>query len=214
MEATLEQFKNKFNVSRETIEKIAIYKDFILESNKKFNLIGKSTEKDLFIRHFADSAQLYGHFKNTDHLFDFGSGAGFPGMIIKLISDDHNQKINVYLVDKSKKKCDFLFELANKLNIKIIILNNLVSDIKVPKNSSVTSRAFKSLINTFDEMKKNIKNVSQFILLKGKSYQKEIDEALLKYEFKCEKFKSITSNEGKILKIKEVNIIQSKVVNA
>ena len=135
-------------------------------------------------------------------------------MIIKLISDDHNQKINVYLVDKSKKKCDFLFELANKLNIKIIILNNLVSDIKVPKNSSVTSRAFKSLINTFDEMKKNIKNVSQFILLKGKSYQKEIDDALLKYEFKCEKFKSMTSNEGKILKIKEVNIIQPKVVNA
>ena len=214
MEAALEEFKNKFNVSRETIEKIAIYKDFILESNKKFNLIGKSTEKDLFIRHFTDSAQLYGYFKNTDHLFDFGSGAGFPGMIIKLISENHNQKINVYLVDKSKKKCDFLFELADKLNIKIIILNNLVSDIKMPKNSSVTSRAFKSLINTFDEMKKNIKNVNQFILLKGKSYQKEIDDALLKYEFKCEKFKSITSNEGKILKIKEVNIIQSKVVNA
>jgi 16S rRNA (guanine527-N7)-methyltransferase len=214
MEAALQKFKNKFNVSRETIEKIAIYKDFILESNKKFNLIGKSTEKDLFIRHFTDSAQLYGYFKNTDHLFDFGSGAGFPGMIIKLISEDHNQKINVYLVDKSKKKCDFLFELADKLNIKIIILNNLVSDIKMPKNSSVTSRAFKSLINTFDEMKKNIKNVKQFILLKGKSYQQEIDDALHKYEFKCQKYKSITSDEGKILKIEEVNIIQSEVVNA
>jgi 16S rRNA G527 N7-methylase RsmG len=84
----------------------------------------------------------------------------------------------------------------------------------MPKNSSVTSRAFKSLINTFDEMKKNIKNVKQFILLKGKSYQQEIDDALLKYEFKYQKYKSITSDEGKILKIEEVNIIQSEVVNA
>jgi 16S rRNA (guanine527-N7)-methyltransferase len=46
----------KFNVSRETIEKLNKYKDFLLTSNKSLNLIGKTTENQIFIRHFADSA--------------------------------------------------------------------------------------------------------------------------------------------------------------
>ena len=59
MDMDVEFFIKKFNVSRETIEKLKKYKDFLLISNKYLNLIGKTTENQIFTRHFADSSQIY-----------------------------------------------------------------------------------------------------------------------------------------------------------
>ena len=59
MNNDIEFFIKKFNVSRETIKKLIIYNDFLLENNKLLNLIGKTTEKLVFSRHFKDSAQIY-----------------------------------------------------------------------------------------------------------------------------------------------------------
>ena len=59
MDEDIDFFKKKFNVSRETIEKLKIYHKFIVEKNKTLNLIGKNTEKSIFSRHFKDSAQIY-----------------------------------------------------------------------------------------------------------------------------------------------------------
>ncbi len=59
MNKDVEFFIEKFNVSRETIEKLNKYKDFLISSNKLLNLIGKTTENRIFSRHFIDSAQIY-----------------------------------------------------------------------------------------------------------------------------------------------------------
>jgi len=59
MDKDVEFFAKKFNVSRETIEKLNKYKDFLVSSNKLLNLIGKTTENYIFSRHFTDSAQIY-----------------------------------------------------------------------------------------------------------------------------------------------------------
>jgi len=59
MDKDVEFFIKKFNVSRETIEKLNKYKDFLVISNKLLNLIGKTTENHIFSRHFTDSAQIY-----------------------------------------------------------------------------------------------------------------------------------------------------------
>ena len=56
MDFDVEFFNKKFNVSRETIEKLNKYKDFLLTRNKYLNLIGKTTENQIFTRHFTDSA--------------------------------------------------------------------------------------------------------------------------------------------------------------
>ena len=84
MNKDIEFFIKKFNVSRETIEKLNIYNDFLLENNKLLNLIGKTTENNVFSRHFADSAQLYDLIADKSEIVDIGSGAGFPGLIIKI----------------------------------------------------------------------------------------------------------------------------------
>ena len=204
-------FKNKFNVSRETIEKLNIYVDFLIYSNKYLNLIGKTTEKTVFLRHFADSGQICDLIDNKNNIIDIGSGAGFPGVILKLLLDDKKIKSNVELIEKSPKKCKFLIELNKKLNIDIKIVNIRLEDYKFKNMNVVVSRAFKKTSETLAILLKNKNLIKDIILLKGKSYQLELDDAIKKYSFNFEKFQSITSEEGKIIKI---NNLQPKVVNA
>jgi 16S rRNA (guanine527-N7)-methyltransferase len=204
MNKDIEFFIKKFNVSRETIEKLKIYNDFLLENNKLFNLIGKTTENHIFSRHFTDSAQIYDLIEDKSQIVDIGSGAGFPGFIIKILMDSKNVEGNVVLIDKSPKKCKFLNDLSNKLDVKLKIQNVRLEDYKFNKISTIVSRAFKKVIDTIDILYKNNDKIRAIILMKGKTYQQELEFAKKKYTFDVEKFRSITSDESYIIKIRNI----------
>ena len=204
MNKDVEFFIKKFNVSRETIEKLNIYNDFLLENNKLLNLIGKTTENNVFSRHFIDSAQIYDLIDDKSEIIDIGSGAGFPGVIIKILMDSKKVDGNVVLLDKSPKKCKFLNDLLNKLDLKFKIQNVKLEDYKFNKISTIVSRAFKKAIETIDILFKNNDKIRSIILMKGKTYQQELEEAKKKYTVDVEKFRSITSDESYILKISNI----------
>ena len=206
MNNDIEFFIKKFNVSRETIEKLNIYNDFLLENNKLLNLIGKTTEKHVFLRHFKDSAQIYNLIEDKSEIIDIGSGAGFPGIIIKILMVNDKIEGNVVLIDKSPKKCKFLQDLSNKLSLILKIENLRLEDYKFNKISTVVSRAFKKVIETIDLLFKNNDKIKSIILMKGKTYQQELDDAKKKYTFHVEKFRSITSDESYILKISNIKL--------
>jgi 16S rRNA (guanine527-N7)-methyltransferase len=206
MNKDIEFFIKKFNVSRETIEKLNIYNDFLLENNKLLNLIGKTTEKDVFSRHFKDSSQIYNLIEDKSEIIDIGSGAGFPGIIIKILMDNDKIKGNVVLIDKSPKKCKFLKDLSNKINTILKIENLRLEDYKFNNISTVVSRAFKKTVETIDIIFKNNEKIRNIILIKGKTYQQELDDAKKKYTFHVEKFRSITSDESYVLKISNIKL--------
>jgi len=206
MDDNVEFFIKKFNVSRETIDKLKIYKDFLILSNKKLNLIGKTTENSIYSRHFLDSAQIYNIINKKLDIVDLGSGAGFPGLIINLLMEDEKIDGKVILIEKSNKKSNFLLNISNLLNLKIKIYSKKLEDYNFNNQSSVVSRAFKSTLSTLDLLFKNISKIEEIVLLKGKTYQQEIDDAKKKYTFNIEKFKSITSDESYILKITDVKL--------
>jgi 16S rRNA (guanine527-N7)-methyltransferase len=204
MDLDVEFLIKKFNVSRETIEKFNKYKDFLLTSNKSLNLIGKTTENHLFSRHFIDSAQIYDLIDDKSEIIDLGSGAGFPGVILKILMDNNKISGNITLIDKSPKKCKFLQDLSNKLGLTLKIVNLKVENFKFNKISTLVSRAFKNTVDTIDILLKNNDKIRHIILIKGKTYQQEIEEAKKKYTFDVEKFRSITSDESCILKITNI----------
>jgi 16S rRNA (guanine527-N7)-methyltransferase len=204
MDKNIEFFIKKFNVSRETIEKLNIYNDFLLKNNKLLNLIGKTTENHIFSRHFTDSAQIYDLIDDKSEIVDIGSGAGFPGVIIKIFMDSKKIEGNIVLIDKSPKKCKFLNDLSNKLGLTLKIQNVRLEDYKFSKISTIVSRAFKKVIDTIDILFKNNDKIKSIILMKGKTYQHELDDAKKKYTFDLEKFRSITSDESYILKISNI----------
>ena len=197
-------FIKKFNVSRETVEKLNKYKDFLLNSNKSLNLIGKTTEKHIFSRHFTDSAQIYNLIEDKSEIIDLGSGAGFPGVIIKILMENNKVDGNIILIEKSPKKSYFLQDLSNKLDLNLKIINLKVENYKFNKISTVVSRAFKNTVDTIDILIKNNDKIRTIILIKGKTYQQELENAKKKYTFDLEKFRSITSDESYILKITNI----------
>ena len=204
MDKDVEFFIKKFNVSRETIEKLNKYKDFLVSSNKLLNLIGKTTENNIFFRHFIDSAQIYDLIQDKSEIIDLGSGGGFPGVILKILMDYNKKIVNITLIEKSPKKCKFLKDLTDKLDLTIKIVNLKIENFNLNKISTIVSRAFKNTVDTMDILFKNNDKIEGIILLKGKTYQQELDDAKKKYTFDAEKFRSITSDESFILKITNV----------
>jgi 16S rRNA (guanine527-N7)-methyltransferase len=204
MDEDIDFFKKKFNVSRETIEKLKIYHKFLIEKNKTLNLIGKNTEKSIFSRHFKDSAQIYDLLDKKLNIIDIGSGAGFPGIIVKILMENESLNGNIILIEKSSKKSTFLRDLCIKLDLKVKIENRRLEIYDFLENSAVVSRAFKSILDTINILYTNIENIRELVLLKGKTYQQEIDDAKKKYTFDLEKFKSITSDGSSIIKIKNI----------
>ena len=102
------QITNFYPISVSEIEKLESFVAILLKYNQEYNLIGKSTIDDIWHRHILDSAQLLQYIKNKDSVVgDFGSGAGFPGVVLSILGVKE-----VHLIEKSFRKCEFL-KLAN-----------------------------------------------------------------------------------------------------
>ena len=196
-------------VSRETYEKFEIYFENLIKWQKSINLVSNSTLENIWIRHILDSAQLYKYTSNIKgNILDFGSGAGFPGLILAMMG---NQNIN--LVESDERKCTFIREIARLSNTKIRIHNSRIEKLKFIKPELITARALaplKKLIEyTENYMKKEVKlnqNKVNLLFLKGKNYRKELDDLEKTRNFDIEIFPSISDEYGKILYLKNVNM--------
>jgi 16S rRNA (guanine527-N7)-methyltransferase len=198
---TEQHFRKITNVSYETITKLNKYLILLKNSQLKFNLVSNKSLEDIWNRHFLDSFQIIKFIGNNKRMLDFGSGAGFPGMVCGICSTNY-----VYLVDSNKKKVSFLKQIKKKLNLKnVFVYHTRIENFRTKKKFDVIcSRAVSSLANllsyTIDFSNLN----TRFIFLKGKKVDKEIIFSKKKwsYNLKCET--SITNKEGKILIIKNL----------
>ena len=85
----IDTFTRFTRVSRETITSLKKYEDALIKANKTLNLVGNSTIKDIWTRHFLDSVQVIDFIdKNDNTLVDLGSGAGFPGLVLAIVLND------------------------------------------------------------------------------------------------------------------------------
>ena len=126
-----------------------LYNYFVMlkEWNNKFNLTSILEENEVFLLHFFDSLCLIKaiNLNNVNNLLDFGTGAGFPGMVIALLF----KNIKVTLIESNNKKCVFLNELKEKLNINNVdIINDRIENYGIKnreKYDVVTCRAVTSI---------------------------------------------------------------------
>lgn len=191
---------NALKFTNNDVEKLESLRNSLLEYNARYNLISKTTEKSIWSRHILDSAQLI-KFLNTDSkadLIDFGSGAGFPGLVIAIFNK--NSDFHVKLYEKSPVKRDFLHLITEKLDIKLKISDNVYeSQIEA---DIIVCRAFKKLDQIIKISREIVKKPHKILILKGKNAQDEINNVSLgpNYSYKLEK--SITDFDSKIIIIK------------
>ena len=190
--------KNDLGFSNSSIEKIKKFNNYLLQYNKSYNLISKSTENDIWYRHILDSAQIikFIDFSKIKNLADFGSGAGFPGLIIALYNE--NSTFHVKLYEKSQVKRDFLRDVKNNLNIKNITIENNVYNKEVLADV-IVCRAFKKLDEILGISREIVKKPHKLIILKGKNAQSEINNVSLESNYSYKMEKSITDDDSKII---------------
>lgn len=111
-------------LDKRQIEQFSIYLDELKKWNGRFNLIGPATDEEIIKRHFLDSLSVLSVLPTpctlhpTPYFLDVGTGAGFPGIPVKIVLPD----ISLTLLDSSKKKTEFLRHLCKKLDIKAEII--------------------------------------------------------------------------------------------
>ena len=181
-------------VSRETIEKLEEYHNLLLKWNSTINLISKSSESDCWNRHILDSMQLLDVI-NSSNIFDLGSGAGLPGIVLAICG-----KKDLNLVEVDIRKCAFLRRVQSSLGLDITIHNCLIEDVLIPDDSIIVSRALAD-VSKFCKYAYDLKFDGEILLLKGDSYLNEVDVAKQFWDFDLEMFPSSTKEHSMILKI-------------
>ena len=79
--------KKSLNFSDNSIEKLIKFSNLVLKENQNYNLIAKSTENQIWLRHILDSAQLVKFIDfNINSVADLGTGAGFPGLVVEIFN--------------------------------------------------------------------------------------------------------------------------------
>ena len=205
----IDTFNRIAQVSRETIISLKEYEKILIHANKKLNLIGKSTEKQIWERHFLDSFQVIDFIdKNDTNIVDMGTGAGFPGLVLAIAAKDRKIPLKVKLIEKSPKKVIFLERLINKLKINAeAIQQNVFENKNKFKEEVFVARAFKPLKIILELMHKKSENFKKIFIFLGKRGSRELLEASKSWDIKYKQRMSITSNDSIII---EVNKIKKK----
>ena len=188
--------QDELKFTDQSIDKLKMFETELLNVNKKYNFISKSTEGSIWSRHILDSAQLvkYIDFKKGS-LSDLGSGAGFPGLVLAIYNQNFNFHVKLY--EKSPVKREFLDEMIGKLKIKASLFTD-VFDERI-ESAYIISRAFKKLDKIIQVSREIAKKPHKLIILKGQNAQDEAIKAFKSYKYSYKLEKSMTDEKSKIL---------------
>ena len=165
------------SITDEQLNKIEIYIDFLIKYNEHTNLTRITNREDILLKHFYDSLTIvkYVDLSNTKRVLDIGTGAGFPGMVLKIFYPD----LEVTLLDSNNKKIKFLEELSELLNINVNLINDRAEEFV--KNyreyfDIVVSRAVASLNILLELAIPFVKNKGLFVAMKS-NVEEELKES-------------------------------------
>lgn len=164
------------------LKQFITYKDKILEWNKNINLTAIIDEKDIILKHFIDSISILKvinlNNKNIS-LIDIGTGAGFPGIPVKIV----NPSLKLTLVDSLNKRIKFLNHIIDSLELENVVAihsraEDLGKDSLFRENFDIaTSRAVANMKVLCEYNLPFVKVGGKFIALKGPNINDELLEA-------------------------------------
>lgn len=149
------------------VDKFDIYKNHLQEVNKVLNLTAITDDEGIYLKHFYDSLLIEKHIPKNASLCDIGSGAGFPGLVLAIARPD----LKVTLVEPTLKRCNFLNEVIELLDLNnVIVLNERAEDLANDYREQfgvVTARAVAYLDILSELCLPLVKSGGVFVAMKG-----------------------------------------------
>jgi 16S rRNA (guanine527-N7)-methyltransferase len=172
------------NLDEKIVEDFDIYLKELLKWNQKINLTAIRTEKGVVLKHFLDSLSACPYLSNISSLLDIGSGAGFPGIPLKMVQ----LSLEITLIDSTRKKIDFQRHIIRTLGLKRIdAIHGRIQDKEI----------LQSMGQRFDMViSRGFSDLRTFLIL-GFPFLKKGGIALaMKGQVENEEIRSLTQTEG------------------
>jgi len=190
------------DVSRETISRLETYATLLRKWQKAINLVSGATLDDLWRRHFLDSAQLLPLLAPSEAggggITDLGSGAGFPGLVLAILSGRPTQ-----LIESDQRKAAFLGEAARATGCadRVKIHAGRVEGLKPWIAGTVTARALAELGQLLQWASPFVGPETVLLFPKGAKADEEFTAATRVWKIVTERRRSITDSTGLILRL-------------
>lgn len=171
--------KIQINIDDRKIEKFYKYMNLLLEWNKKMNLTAIVEPKEVILKHFVDCATILKHISKKGKVLDIGTGAGFPGIPLKIL----DERLDITLVDSLNKRITFLNNVIDKLGLQNVkVIHARAEDLAVKdeyreKYDILISRAVAPLNTLLEYMLPFVKIDGRCICMKGVNIIEEVNNS-------------------------------------
>jgi 16S rRNA (guanine527-N7)-methyltransferase len=193
-------------VSRETVARLDRFVDLLQTWQAKTNLVSPSTLPKLWSRHVSDSLQLLGLAPAAKVWVDFGSGGGFPGMVLACALADTPGAV-VHLIERNGKKAGFLREALRVTGAAAIVhladIKDTVDRLAGPVDC-VTARAVAPLHQLINLAEPLVKKGAKALFLKGQDVEAELTEATKYWKVEPRLHSSRTGGHGWIVELDRI----------
>ena len=211
--------KEIMNISEKEANQFDKYMQLLLEWNEKINLTAITEPDQIILKHFIDSTTILKYIKDNDKVIDIGTGAGFPGIPIKIM----NETLDITLVDSLNKRVNFLNEIIQSLELdKIQVIHARAEELGRNKEHRevydvAVSRAVANLSTLLEYLMPFVKVGGICICMKGPNIEEELktaENAIIELGGKLEKVDNFylpnSDIERNIIIIRKIKKIKDK----
>ncbi|MBM3570839.1 MAG: 16S rRNA (guanine(527)-N(7))-methyltransferase RsmG [Alphaproteobacteria bacterium] len=203
----IDEFVSRTGVSRETRGRLVTLAELLIKWQSKINLVSRDSLTDLWGRHLFDSAQLFRLLSaHETRLVDFGSGAGFPGLVLAIMGVH-----SVHLIESDTRKAAFLREAARVTGAPVVLHNRRIEQVTPFPVDVVTARAVASLdvLLSYTEPYLGRSDHSiRCIFLKGSGVERELTAAQKLWNMRVTRVPSSAEGDGVILVLEDIRRAQ------
>ena len=191
--------------------KLQEYKRMVIETNEVLNLTAITDSFEFDVKHLYDSLLISDYFDyKFKNIMDLGSGAGFPGIPLAILLKD----TNFYLVEPTKKRCDFLTRVKDALNLtNVTIINKRSEDLDINFRGYfdfIVTRAVSRLNILLEISLPFLKTNGYLICYKGIKYQEEINDSIIALKILNSTIEEVKKETLPFLNEERFNIIIKK----
>jgi 16S rRNA (guanine527-N7)-methyltransferase len=189
-------------VSRETTERLEAFVNVLRHWAETLNLVAPRDLAVLWERHVRDSLQLLPLVPTTGACIDFGSGAGFPGLVLAIATGQ-----SFHLVESDQRKAAFLREGARAAGATVVVHAERIERAALPKAALITARAVAPLNRLLVWGAPLLLPSGACLFPKGRNVDAELTQAATEWHMKVKRWQSGTDPDAAILQITEVSRI-------
>jgi len=186
----------------ETMDRLDIYGSTLRVWQPRINLVSNKSLDDVWRRHFLDSIQLAKWIEPDMRVLDMGSGAGFPGLVLSVVTG-----APVVLAESDSRKCAFLREIRRLTEANAEIAEGRIEDLGAGPFDVVVARALAPLSDLLDHATEFVKPDGFCLFLKGARVDDELTNAHENWNMQVEQHQSLSEPDGTVLRIRKLSSV-------